>query len=153
MPKFTFKLQPMLSLKKQLEDQLKNELGKAIQKLEYEKNRLINIENEREEQINLIYKESTQGIVVEKLKEYSIYLSFLKDKLEAQKENVNYAQKNVDKYREQLVKAVQEREMLDKLKEKKLEEYKEEVNREEQKLNDEIISYNFNKNSIGENNG
>lgn len=153
MPKFNFKLQPMLNLKMQLEDQLKNELGKATQKLEFEKNRLSHIENEREEQINRINTESSQGITIEKLKEYGVYISYLKARIEAQKENVNYAHKIVDKYREELIKAVQERDMLEKLKEKKFQEYMLEMNREEQKLNDEIISYNFNKNSLGDSNG
>ena len=44
MAKFDFKLQPLLNLKS-IEDNMKNELGKAIQKLEDEKNKLAQLEN------------------------------------------------------------------------------------------------------------
>lgn len=143
MAKFVFKFQPILDLKIQMEDSLKNELGKAIHKLEHEKDVLKSIESEREEAINQFNEKSSRGIVVEKLKEYNNYISFLMVRINQQKENVKDAQKNVDKYREQLIKAVQEREMLDKLKEKKLQEYMKEQHQLEQKLIDEVVSYKY----------
>ncbi|MCX8147511.1 MAG: flagellar export protein FliJ [Candidatus Woesearchaeota archaeon] len=152
MAKFIFKLQSLLNVKMQMEDNLKNELGKATQKLENEKERLRQIENERIECINQVSGESSRGIMVGKLKEYSAFISFLKEKAELQKENINYAQNVVDKYREQLIKVVQEKEMLEKLKEKKFKEYLKEQFKEEQKINDEITSYKYNK-TLGEQNG
>ncbi|MCX8130322.1 MAG: flagellar export protein FliJ [Clostridia bacterium] len=153
MAKFVFKLQALLNVKIQMEDNLKNELGKAVQKLEREKERLRNIENERDEYINKVCGESSKGIMVGKLKEYGSYISFLKEKAELQKENINYAQNVVDRYREQLIKVVQEKEMLEKLREKKHKEYLNEQLREEQKINDEITSYKYNKILVGEQDG
>jgi flagellar FliJ protein len=51
--------------------------------------------------------------------------------------------KNVDKYREMLIKAVQEKEMLERLREKKLVLYRKEELRLEQGIVDEIISYEY----------
>jgi len=153
MAKFVYKLQSLLNVKIQMEDNLKNELGRAVQKLEAEKQRLKAIEMEREDYIFRINGESAKGIAVAKLKEFGSYVSYLKEKAEIQKENVNYAQNNVDRYREELIKVVQEKEMLEKLKEKKYHEYVKEQLREEQKLNDEIISYNYTKTLTGDDNG
>ena len=153
MGKFIFKLQPLLNVKKQMEDNLKNELGKSIQKLEKEKDRLKKIEKESEDVIFKINSEVCKGIFVCKLKEYGSYVGYLKEKAELQKENINYAQTVVDKYREQLIAVVKEREMLEKLREKKCKEYNEEQLKIEQMLIDEINSYKYNKTIIGEQNG
>ncbi|MCX7922375.1 MAG: flagellar export protein FliJ [Clostridia bacterium] len=153
MPKFVFKLQPLLNIKTQMEDSLKNELGKATQKLEDEKRVLKGIELEQETIINEINIKSTHGVLVEKLKEYSTYISFLKDKANLQKENINLAQNNVDKYREQLIKVVQEKKILEKLKEKQYQEFLKDQMKEEQKLNDEIVSYKYTDKLTGDGNG
>lgn len=145
MAKFVFKFQTILELKIQIEENLKNELGKAIQKLELEKEILRGIEQEREASIDEFNEVSSQGTVVEKLREYTSYISYLKGRIELQKENVNYAQNDVDRYREQLIAAMQEREMLEKLREKKHEEYMKEQLKQEQKEIDEVVSFKYAK--------
>lgn len=143
MGKFVFRMQTLLNVKTQMENSLKNELGKAVQELERQKNILTELLLEREEYIESVNNKSTEGIVVGKLREYNTYITYLNDKARQQKENIKLAQNNVDKYREQLIKAMKEKEMLEKLKEKKYEEYMKEQLKEEQKLNDEIISFNI----------
>jgi flagellar protein FliJ len=145
MAKFVFKMQSLLNIKIQMEESLKQELGKAVQKLELEKNRLLKLETEREECINNLTSKSTQGIIVSKIQEYNSYISLLVGKMKIQKENINYARSIVDKYREQLIKMMQEKEMLEKLREKKFQEYLQEQAKEELKLIDEVISYKYGK--------
>lgn len=132
-----------MNLKKQIESNMKNELGKAVQELERQKRILKDIETCRDELIKEIKSKSLSGISVGLLKEYSSYLSLLKDRIEHQKNNVRRAQKDVDKCREQLIIAVQERKMMEKLREKKYEEYTKEQQKMEQKAIDEIASYNY----------
>lgn len=143
MGKFVFKLQAVLNLKKQIESNLKNELGKAVQELERQKQILKDIESERDEYIGEIKSKSSSGISVGLLREYNSYLSLLKDRMDLQKNNIICAQKNVDKCREELVKAVQERKMMEKLREKKYEEHIKEQQKMEQKIIDEIASFNY----------
>lgn len=142
MGKFVFKLQAVLNLKKQIEDSVKNELGKAAQELKRQIKILEDIEIERDEYIHDINSQSTSGTSVGKLKNYNLYISLLKDKMVYQKNNIKNAQKSVDMYREQLIIAVQERKMMEKLREKKFAEYLKEQQKEEQKLIDEIASFN-----------
>lgn len=132
-----------MNLKKQIESNMKNELGKAVQELERQKRILKDIETCCDELIKEIKSKSLSGISVGLLKEYSSYLSLLKDRIEHQKNNVRRAQKDVDKCREQLIIAVQERKMMEKLREKKYEEYTKEQQKMEQKAIDEIASYNY----------
>lgn len=153
MARFKFKLQALLNIKTQMEDSLKNELGKALHKLEHEKSVLKKIEDDRDKCIDRFNDKSSQGISIGRLKEYTVFISHLRDKMVRQKDNINYAQKNVDNYREQLVKIVQERKILEKLKEKKYQEYLKEQLKEEQKFADEIVSYKFIKSIAEENNG
>jgi flagellar protein FliJ len=148
MANFVFKMQSLLNIKTQMEESLKNELGKAIQKLELEKNKLKKIEIDRDECINNLKLKSTKGIIVYKIQEYNSYISLLKERMKIQKENINYAQNVVDKYREQLIKMMQEKEMLEKLKDKKYQEYLLEQAKADHKVNDEVISYKYSKITI-----
>lgn len=150
MAKFHFKLQSALNLKNQLEDKLKNELGKTLQILENEKNILRSIESEKEQYIIEFNSFLLSGTGVNKLKEYRAYISHLGERVLLQKENVNFAAGNVDKVREELIKVVQEREALEKLKEKKFEIFMKDQLYKEQKLVDEIVSFKFNSRLSGE---
>lgn len=150
-PVFQFKLQPLLNVKEQLEDNLKNKLANALRELEMEESKLSALEKERDDYINEVGKKSSKGVTVSKLKEYSAYIAVLGDRIIAQKENVNCAQNYVDKVREELIKAAQEKEILYKLREKKYQQYLEEERKSEQMLNDEIVS--FRHSLTGEENG
>ncbi|MDP4179484.1 MAG: flagellar export protein FliJ [Bacillota bacterium] len=143
MAKFFFKLQPLLNIKTQLENNAKNELGKAVQKLEEEKDRKKQLENYRQKYIDDFGEKSGKGMRVEKLKEYTAYISHLAHKIEAQNKNIKEASENVDKHREELVAIVKEIKILEKLKEKKYKEYLNELQKDEQKVIDELVSYKY----------
>jgi flagellar FliJ protein len=149
MPKFTFRLQPVLNIRNQQEENLKNEMGKAIQKLEAEKQKLRSLE-EKENQIVDEFNKKTQKTAVKSLLQFNDYIGFLKSQIISQKENVNKAAVNVDKVREELVKAVKNRKIMDKLKDKKKEEYVQEEKKLEHKANDEIVSYDYKDGLTGE---
>ncbi|ODM25677.1 flagellar export protein FliJ [Acetivibrio mesophilus] len=143
MGKFVFRMQTLLNLKIQLENGLKNELGRAVQELERQKDILNGLIKERDEYIDSINSKSEEGISVGKLREYNMYISYLNERAKLQKDNIKKAQLVVDNYRDKLIKAMQEKKVLEKLKEKKYEEYMKEQLKEEQKLNDEIVSFNL----------
>jgi flagellar FliJ protein len=152
MAKFKFQLQTLLNIRNQQEENLKNELGKAVQRLEKEKAELHRL-NFSKDRLIMEFNEKSRKTTVERLKEYNAYISVLSEKIKYQKENVNSASKNVDKVREELIKAVKDRKILDKLKEKKYDEYLIEENREELKSTDETASYKHFENDTGDVNG
>lgn len=153
MARFVFTLQPLLNVKLQMENNLKNEMGRAVQKLEEQKEILRLLNEEREAYIAEFNRKSGQGTTVERLKEYTVYLSVLKHKSERQKESVKLAERNVDKIREELIEVVKQRETLEKLKEKKREEFLKEQMKAEHKLIDEVVSFQHNKRIAGDTNG
>lgn len=144
MSKFVFRLQAVLDLKYQLENNAKNDLAAASRVLEQEKSSLNDLVNENDSVIAEYNSEVQKaGITIHTLKEYNSYFSLMKNKILRQKEAVNNAQKIVDIKMEALVKAVQERKILEKLKDKKFREYQQEQLKSEQKLIDEYNSYKY----------
>lgn len=143
MIKFSFKLQSLLNVKLRLEDNLKNELGKAIQMLEYEKKLLTALENEMEACRQELSVSFRGKITVGKIKKYNLYIEAISVKIRAQNDRVNNALENVDKVRNELLKVVKDRQILEKYKGKRYSDYMLEQAREEQMINDEITSYKF----------
>ncbi len=147
MQKFGFRLESVLNLKTQIEDNAKNSLARAARELEFQKECLSDMEALKENSMNTLSSAVDQGIPVYQVKNYNSFFSLMKNKISNQKVNVNNAQNDVDINREALVKAMQERKILEKLKEKKYEEFLKEQNKSEQLLIDELNSYKFKEGS------
>ncbi len=143
MQKFGFRLESVLKLKTQMEDNAKNNLTRATRELVNQKNRLEELEETKEESMNKLTSEIDSGIPVYQIRNFNSFFGLMKNKITKQKVNVNNAQNDVDINREALVKAMQEKKILEKLKEKKYEEYLKEQNKAEQQLIDELNSYKF----------
>jgi flagellar FliJ protein len=143
MQKFGFRLETVLNLKTQIEDNAKNSLARATRELEFQKESLSNLETQKENSMNTLSTAVDQGIPVYQVKNYNSFFSLMKNRITNQKVNVNNAQNDVDINRESLVKAMQERKILEKLKEKKYEEFLKEQSKSEQLLIDELNSFKF----------
>lgn len=150
MGKFIFRLQSLLNIKSQTEESIKNELGKALKKIEEERHVLVKLENESEDCIYDLNKGTFEGIKVDKILKLKTYLQYLNEKIVGQKEYINDLQDNADRIRERLLKIMQERKMLDKLKEHKFQDYLYENERSEQKILDEIAGNKFARKTVGE---
>lgn len=146
MAKFEFKFQSLLNIKTQLEDNLKNILAREMSELRRLEEILEDLNNDENDLIKLITTKSQQGITVDFLKKYNSYLSFLKEKINNHKEKVNIQSGVVDKYRGELVKAMQERKVFEKLREKALEQHLRDQIASEQKVVEEVVSYKNNPN-------
>ncbi len=151
MQKFGFRLESVLKLRTQIEDNAKNSLARAARELEYQKECLNEMQDVKEASMNSLSSAVDQGIPVYQVKNYNSFFALMKNKIIFQKENVNNAQNDVDINRGVLIKAMQERKIIEKLKEKKYEEFLKEENKSEQLLIDELNSYKF-KDGSGEKN-
>ena len=153
MQKFGFRLESVRNLKVQLEDNAKNNLALASRELKKQKEFLTGLRTTREDSISELNSKVDEGVSISQIRAYNNYLTLLKQKITEQRENVNTAQKQVDVRRESLVKAVQERKILDKLREKKYGEFLKEQGKAEQLLIDELNSFKFKDGSGEENAG
>ena len=135
MKKFVFSLQKVLELREYEEDKAKLELGKAVAELERIK-RLLQEVAENRVAANQSRKDTTDVIVLMNIENYIIGLDAKKEKL---LEELTMAQMFFEEKRDLYTKAMQDREVLSKLKEKQLSEYKKEVLKEEENALDDIV--------------
>ncbi len=145
MAKFIFNMQGLLNIKEKLEEQSKTEYGKALNKLEEEKNILLNLENSKKQNIVNFRESINKGVKPNYIKSINQFISLIDKKIEQQVENVNKAEEVVEQKRLVLLNAMKERKVLEALKEKEKENYFREELKKEQKIIDEIVSYKYNK--------
>lgn len=146
---FSFKLQPVLNYKSQIENMKKSEFGKAVKELELEKQKLFKLENTKDKYIENIGINSQGSLNINKLKEYNSFLVHMRGQIAIQSESVQEAETIVDSKREVLVNSMKERQILDKLKEKHFSRFIVEQNIKEQQKTDEAASYKHKISSTG----
>ncbi len=141
---FKFRMQSFLGVKEKIEDQKKLEYGKALKKLDDERNLLKELCDKKENLIYSIRNSIHSGIRPEELRRYNSFLDYIKRKIEDQKNVVKKAEEFAENKRLELVEAMKERKMLDVIKENDKIEYNKEQLLKEQKIVDEIVSYQYN---------
>lgn len=144
MAKFVYSMQNVLNIKERLETQAKTEYAETTIKLQTEEDtmrRLIaKVRRYEEEARNL----SKDKLDLAELRRCNDAIRVSKEQVTAQGVRVRIAQKNVDIAMEKLTEAVQDRKVHEKLKEKAFENFKMELNAQESKEVDEIVSFNYN---------
>jgi len=134
-----FHLQPVLSYKQSLEEIYQLELAQLKQALAKEEEHLRQLENlEREVSQELRSFQAESQLNLELIKLTIDFLQSLRTAISGQSETVRRLSASVDDKRDQLVKTMQERKVLEKLKDKFLAELEEESRRQEARLADEI---------------
>jgi len=135
MKKFVFSLQKVLELREYEEDKAKLELGKAVAELERIK-RLLEENARNRVAANQSRKDTNDVIILMNIENYIIGLDAKKEKL---LEELTMAQIFFEEKRDLYTKAMQDREVLSKLKDKQLSEYKKEILKEEENALDDIV--------------
>lgn len=146
MAKFIYRMQNILDIKYKLEDQAKTQVAIAKHKLEEEMTILHEL---RERKAS--YEEQLRGNMVTRLniltiRELESGIEILKDKIALQKREVEKARKRYEAAMDNLKNLMIERKTHEKLKENKFEEFVKELNDEENKVNDELVSFKYNNN-------
>lgn len=145
MPKFRYRMQNILDIKSKLEEQARNEYAQTQIRL--------NQENEKKQQLQTRlaeYEAQAQQLRQEKLDiramaENQNAVDVVTDYIKNQEKVILKVTKELDLKRDKLNKAIQERKMHEKLKEKALDAYLEEEKSNEMKTVDELTSYVYGK--------
>ena len=140
-------MQNILDIKLRLETQVKTEFAEASAKLLQEENKLKKLIQRRREYENELKRLSADRLELGELKKYNGYIETIKVLMQQQALAVRLAQRNLDRIREKLNQAMQERKIYEKLREKAFEEFKEELNAEEKKEIDQLVSFTYNDKS------
>ena len=143
MKKFNFNLEKILKLREHNENEAKIMLGRSLSILHELENKLMLLAKELsragEEQFS-------SGNNVNIMQQYMFYLLRLENSKEILLEECANAELEVEKARNIYIEASRERKVLDKLKEKRIKEYKKEVQREENLLLDDTYRHTANRN-------
>ncbi len=143
MNKFVFKLQGVLDIRRDLEEQAKGEFGIAQSELVAEEEKLQGIQARKEAKILELKELMSSNLDVKKIGQTKEAVEVLKEFEKEQKIAVSRAENKVELARRKLSRAILERKTIEKLRERQFEEYKVQYEAEEQKINDEMSSYSY----------
>ena len=141
MAKFQFKMETVLRLRESIEEQKKNEFGRAAAELERQKEKLKAIIAEQRQMIQEFHEAVKARIDSKKSDQYNKYIKLLDKRIEEQQAVVKKCEAIEEACRKELIEATKEKKKLEKLKEKQFQQYVIEEKREEQKVTDELVSY------------
>ncbi len=144
MAKFIFRMQNILSIKERLESQEKTAYAQAAAKLAAEEEQLRRLMAQRNNYEVQLRDAASDTLNLKAMHRLNEALEVMKLLIQRQYLNVKVAEKNLDAARGRLNKAMQERKTYEKLKEKAFDEFKLELNAEEKKEIDELVSFNYN---------
>lgn len=143
MAKFIFKLESILSIKMKLEDQAKAEYGIEVMRLREEEHKLSLLERRKSGFEQQLFEALSDMLVVLIIKRLEDSVENLKYNIKIQTAVIKRQEERVAKAREKLDNAMKERKIYEKLKEKAFEEFKAEINAQEQKEIDQLVSFRF----------
>jgi len=141
--KFSFRMQNILNIQYKLEEQAKTILGEANKRLLEEQSILTAFLNQKEN-YDIQYRESmTSYLDFQKINELRRAIEVMKSRIRTQMISVHVAEKNVENARSKLQEIMIVRKSHEVLREKAMEEYRIEINKEEVKEIDQLVSYKY----------
>ena len=142
---YKFSLEPVLKYRKLLEEDLQKDFAVLKRQLLDEKVRLSNFEQVRDRFSGELQQKQVKSISVSDILLYTDYLQEVSREIEKQSEKILEAEKGLDQKREELVGAMKNRKIIDRLKEKGLESHIQELTKKEQALMNEAAISVFNR--------
>lgn len=147
MNRFRFRLESVLRFRGAKEDEKKREFGITLGKLKNEERKYNDIVSSAESHDKLVEKTGKGKISVRSLISNFYYARHLDTAKAAQEKVIDSAQEITDEKRAELVEATKKKKVLDRLKDRKIEEHNKAELKEEQNYMDEIASQRFNRNN------
>lgn len=145
MKKFRYSMQSLLVIKQKLEEQAKAAYAAAKMRLNEEEGRLLALQRKKEAYIEEQREVMSHFIHVPKLNALQIAVDTVEEQIQKQKQNVKKAELAVKAAEERLIDSMTERKTQERLRENAFEEYRQEMNAEEQKEIDERTSFQYSR--------
>lgn len=140
MTNFNFRLERVLNFKETVEVLKKAEYGTAQKRLNQEENKL-DTYNQHKDTIKGEKDLSASNTKVGNLAMYSDYIRDLNKRIKDQEEIVINTKIQLEEVKEEMIEAVQEKKIFEKLKEKEYEKYLYQMKKLEEKQVDTIVNY------------
>jgi flagellar FliJ protein len=140
---YRFNLEPLLNHRRYLEEVLQKELADLKIRLETEKDKLWALRQKRRKTVLQLQENQTDGRPASEIKLYIDFVEQLLKEMEAQRQKILEAERLFNLKRQELVAAMKDRKILDRLKEKGLQAYEQEQLKKERNLMDEVAGRQF----------
>lgn len=150
MAKFAYRMQSILNIQYQLENQAKMELGRAQMRLLEEEEKLQRLIDRKEAYLEEGRRMRSDALSVNDLRDNRNAMLIMDEMIEVQRGQVALAEEAVEAARLKLQEIMQERKMHEKLKEKAFVQFVKEENAAEGKAVDELTSYTYGQRGKGE---
>ena len=143
---FKFKLQSVLDLKFDIEEEEKRKLADVMQLQEREEQKLMSMQARQAQLIAELKKKQGEGAInITELQMYARGIEKLKNDIIGQQLRLKEVAIMLDEQRKRLITATQERKIYEKLKEKQQQAFKEEEEYKEKLLIDELATLKYAK--------
>ena len=147
MAKFVYRMENILNIKYKLEEQAKQEYMAVRVRLNEEEEKLTDLQNRKQEyfvQYRNLLKERLDVLQIETCKDAILLMD---EYIAAQEQVVAQVEEELEQAIMKMNEAIKERKIHEKLKEKQFEIFLQELNQEEMKEIDQLISYQYNHSS------
>ena len=143
MAKFVFSMESILLIKFKLEDQAKAEYAVQMAALQKEQERLEQLVEKKNDLQEQLHRQINGVLELLRIRQLEDGVENIKYNINLQKVKVLNQRKKVERAQEKLNEAMKERKTYEKLKEKAFGEFKKEINAEEQKEINELVSFRY----------
>ncbi len=140
MGRFVFKLEPLYEYRQRIEEISQKEFSEALKRLEEEEARLNCLKASSLRAASEIdeMKENDSG--VEEINLYYLYIAGLKNRIDEQEKILKEFKEALEMKRARLIEASKGKKVLEIMKERSLNSYREDQNREDQKATDDMVN-------------
>ena len=141
---FRFKLQRVLDLKSKQEDEKKNQIATLMQAIKTKEDELEALISEKKQKEFSLNDNRKRGISILEIRNINQYLLFLDKKINTLRFEISSLESNLNQKRLEYLELQKERKTFEKLKEKDYEKYLYNEKKEEEKMIDQIVTFNKN---------
>ncbi len=145
MKKFYFRLSTPLRIKQLREKIEKQKLAQAVIEKDRAENHLVQLEQTKNKVRKGIEKTISVSIETRALSDYGVYAADMISLIDTQKNVIKQAREVYEKSRHSFLSYRRERKIYEKIKKKKYNDYNKKINREEQKISDELANINHSR--------
>ncbi len=144
MKPFNFRLQPLLKLRRQTEEQKKRVVGNLLAQINHQQQQALQLGTELKRQGQILTQRVAQGNVdLPWIAAYRTFVVQTRKAINAHVQQVAQIQQNLTQARAELAHAAQQTKILEKLKEKRRQRYHHQLKRLEANQQDEVAAHIF----------
>lgn len=140
MKKFSFSLDKVLRYKIQVENSIRNEHARMVQAVFKQEEVIAALEEDHRKHRESFKKEQEYGCSISRFRTYEDYLSLAQQRINGELEKLEILKKEEEEKRAEVIKAKTETSSIEKLKEKKKEEYDKASQKAEEQFIEEFVS-------------